>query len=82
MDFHELRQAKETEMREKYADVINDLSVKYEIDVGVAWNYFEAILRATLENETPDYSTEVEFDMVEAIRDYAEILYYSHKCNQ
>ena len=82
MDFHELRQAKETEMREKYADVINDLSVKYEIDVGVAWNYFEAILRATLENETPEYSTEVEFDMVEAIRDYAEILYYSHKCNQ
>lgn len=82
MDFHELRQAKETEMREKYADVIKDLSVKYEIDVGVAWNYFEAILRATLENETPDYSTEVEFDMVEAIRDYAEILYYSHKCNQ
>ena len=80
-NFKELREAKEKEMREKYADVINDLSVKYDVDLGVAWNHFEAIVRAELDNYQAEYSTDIEFNMVEAIRDYAEIRYYSHKCN-
>ena len=81
MNFNELHEAKEKEMREKYADVINDISVKYGVDLGVAWNYFEAIVRAELGNYAAEYSTEIEYDVVEAVRDYAEILYYSHKCN-
>ena len=80
-NYQELHDEKTKEMREKYADVINDLSVKYGVDVGVAWNYFEAILRAELGNYAPEYSTEIEYDLVEGIRDYAELLYYSHKCN-
>lgn len=80
-DFKELREAKEKEMKERYADVINDLSVKYGIDLGVALDYLKAIAFANLENEEVLYSSDIEFNLVELIRDYAELRYYSHKCN-
>ena len=81
MDFHELHEKKVEEMREKYADVINDLSVKDGVDVGVAFDELKGIAYANLENKDVLYSSNIEFDLVELIRDYAELRYYSHKCN-
>ena len=82
IDYHELRQKKVAEMKEKYADVINDLSVKYGVDLGVALDYLKAIAYAELEKQDVLYSSDIEYDLVELIRDYAELRYYSHKCNQ
>ncbi len=81
MDFHELHENKIAEMKEKYADVINDLSVKDGVDVGVAFDELKAIAYANLENENVLYNTAIEFNLVELIKDYAELRYYSHKCN-
>lgn len=80
MDFHELYENKKQEMREKYADVINDLSVKYNVDLGVALDYLEAIAKANLDKEEVLYVADVEYNMVELIRDYAELRYYSNNC--
>lgn len=80
MDFHELHENKKQEMREKYADVINDLSVKYNVDLGVALDYLEAIAKANLDKEEVLYVADVEYNMVELIRDYAELRYYSNNC--
>lgn len=80
MDFHELHEQKVAEMKEKYADVINDLSVKDGVDVGVAFDELKSIAYTTIENVEPVYSTDVEFDIVELLKDYVELLYYSHKC--
>lgn len=81
MDFHELHEAKINEMKEKYADVINDLATKYEVPVGEGFDRLKAIAYANLENEEVLYATDIEFNLVELIRDYAELRYYSHKCN-
>ena len=82
MDFHELHEKKVAEIKEKYADIINDLSAKDNVDVGLAYNRLMAIARANLLNETVLYSTDIDFDLVELIRDYAELWYYSNKCTQ
>jgi len=80
MDFHELHEKKVEEMKEKFANVINDLSVKDGVDVGVAFDELKAIAWANLYNEPVEYEAGVEYDLVELIRDYAELMYYSHKC--
>lgn len=80
MDFHELHADKKEEMKEKYADVINDLSVKYNVDLGVALDELEAIAKAYLDNEEVLYEADVDYDLVELIRDYAELRYYSNMC--
>ena len=80
MDFHELHEKKAEEMKEKWADVINDLAAKYAVDVGIGYDYLKAIAYAELMNEPVLYSTEAEFDLVELIKDYAELRYYSNKC--
>ena len=80
MDFHELHAQKIEEMKGKYADVINDLSVKYGVDLGVAFDHLKAIAYAELEKQDVLYSSDIEYDLVELIRDYAELRYYSHKC--
>ena len=82
IDYHELHAQKVAEMKEKYADVINDLSVRDGVDVGVAFDELKAIAYANLENEEVKYFTDIDFNLVELIRDYAELRYYSHKCNQ
>ena len=81
MDFHELHKAKVKEMKEKWADVINDLSVKDGVDVGVAYDELNAIAYANLFNEPVKYQANIEFDLVDLIKDYAELHYYSNKCN-
>lgn len=80
MDFHELHAKKKEEMKEKYADIINDISVKYNVDLGEALDRLEAIAKANLDKEEVLYSTDIEFDLVELIRDYAELRYYSNNC--
>ena len=80
MDFHELHEDKIAEMKEKYKNVIFDLSVKDEVDEGVAFDELKAIAYANLMNEPVMYEARVEFDLVELIRDYAELRYYSNNC--
>lgn len=60
------------EMKEKYADVINDLAVKYDKDVGVAWDMFKAIARAKTYGLEPMYTTNIELDEEELRKDYME----------
>jgi hypothetical protein len=71
---------KSKEMREKYADIINDLSVKYDKDLGVGFEMLKAIARANIIGEEPLYSTNIEFDLKELVEDYAVLSYYSNKC--
>ena len=80
MDFHELRQDKVAEMKQKYADVINELSVKDNVDIDQAFDELKAIAYAHLMNEVVMYDANIEFDLVELIRDYAELRYYSNNC--
>lgn len=80
MDFHELHEDKIAEMKEKYKNVIFDLSVKDEVDEGVAFDELKSIAYANLMNEVVMYEARVEFDLVELIRDYAELRYYSNNC--
>lgn len=80
MNYHELHAQKKEEMKEKYADVINDIAVKYNVDLGEALDRLEAIAKANLDKEEILYSADIEFDLVELIRDYAELRYYSNNC--
>lgn len=79
-NFHELHEAKEKEMREKYAGAIAELSTKYDVDLGVAFDHLKAIAYAELENEPVQYEAGENLDLLELIRDYAELRWYSHKC--
>jgi hypothetical protein len=65
------------EIKEKYADIINDLATKYEKDVGVGFDMLIAIARAKDNNEEPEYTTDIEFDMEELKKDYDEYLILS-----
>ena len=65
---------KRKEMEEKYADVINDLCVKYEKTTDVGFEMLKAIARAKKEEVEPEYETEVEFDIEELMKDYEEYL--------
>ena len=80
MDFKQLHADKIAEMKEKYKDVIFDLSVKDEVDEGVAFDELKAIAYASLEGLPVMYDANIEFDLVEVIRDYAELRYYSNNC--
>lgn len=81
LNFHELYEKKEKEMKEKYADVINDLEDKEKgIDLGQAYEEMKSIAYAHLFNAPVLYHSNAEYDLVELIRDYAELLYYSHNC--
>lgn len=65
---------KTIEIKEKYADVINDLATKYEKDVGVGFDMLIAIARAKFNNLDPEYTTDIEFDEAELQKDYEEYL--------
>lgn len=72
-DLRELLAEKREEFRAKYADVINDLCVKYDKDLGVGFFMLEAIARAKIHGEEPLYESNIEFDADELAKDYAEI---------
>ncbi len=80
MTFSELHEQKKEEMQEKYADVINDLAVKYGVDMGVAFDHLTAIARANMLHEEALYSTDIEYDLDELVDDYAKLYFYSNQC--
>ena len=66
-------------MKEKYADVINDLAVKYGKDVGVAYGMLLSIPRSIVIGLEPLYKTDVELDYDELLNDYID---YVDACNK
>lgn len=65
------RLAEELEtFRAKWADVINDLAVKYGDDLSVAEEKLKAIARATILDEEPQYSTDLDIDLDDLVADY------------
>lgn len=70
----ELIAEKRKELEEKYADVINDLCVKYDKTTDIGFDMLIAIARANKENVEPAYETNIEFDIEELAKDYAEYL--------
>lgn len=65
---------KSNEMREKYADVINDLAIKYNLPDDNAFEYLKAIARAKIFGEECEYSSDVEFSLDELVEDEKELL--------
>lgn len=70
---HEKIEAKRAEMKEKYADIINDLATKYEKDLGVGFDMLCAIPRAVELGEEPLYTTELEYNADELMKDWKEL---------
>ena len=86
MNMGEVLAAKRKEIEEKYADVINDLLVKYEKTTDLGFDMLIAIARTEHENRkkpedaeklVPEYETEIKFDMEELQKDYEEFLQIS-----
>lgn len=71
-DLHEKIEAAKGEIAERFADVINDLGVKYNTPNGL--DYLIAIARAYVLGEEQMYEADVEFDMGELIKLYAKYL--------
>lgn len=71
--------AKAEEMKEKYADVINDLAVKYHVTVDVAFERMKAIARAKIYGDEPLYSADIEYDIDGLIQDEKENLVLSEQ---
>ena len=70
-DVREELHKREAEFEEKYADVINDLGVKYNTPNGV--DYLKAIARGVIYNVEPLYSTEIDYNKDEMVEEYREI---------
>lgn len=64
---------KELAFKDKYADVINDLAVKYEKDLGVGYDMLCAIARGEIYNVEPLYNTDIEYNKEEMVEEYKEI---------
>lgn len=62
------------EIKEKYKNVINDLSMKYDKDISVAFYMLIAIPSAIVIGEKPLYETDVEYNVDELVNDYFEYL--------
>ncbi len=60
------------ELVEKYADVINDLCVKYDKTTDLGFEMLKAIARAKILNLEPEYSSNIDFDPDELVKDYLE----------
>ena len=66
-DLKEKYQKKAEEMKEKYADVINEISTKHNVDVGVVFDMLKAVARGG------DYAEGFEFDVEGLKADYLEL---------
>ena len=60
--------AKTQEMKEKYADVINEIAAINVVDVGVAFEMLKAVCRGG------EYAGDLEFDFDELKKDYDELV--------
>lgn len=72
-EIKELLHKKEAEFEEKYADVINDLAVKYNVDLGIGKDMLQAIARGHIYNVEAKYEADIEYNKDEMIADYKEI---------
>ena len=72
-EIRELLHKKEEEFEQKYADVINDLAIKYNVDLGIGKDMLQAIARGHIYNVEPLYIADIEFDKEQMIADYKEI---------
>lgn len=70
-DFEKLHEEKTKEMKEKYRDVINQISNKHGVDVGVAYNMLQATVRGG------NYADGIEFDREALKKDMEELEFYS-----
>ena len=70
---------KAEEMKEKYADVINELATKYGKDLGVGFEMLKAIARAKIYGEEPLYAADIEFNLDELVQDEKELLVFSEE---
>lgn len=70
-EFEQKHAEKTKEMREKYKEVINEISNKHGVDVGIAYN----MLQATVRGGT--YADGIEFDREALKKDMDELEYYS-----
>lgn len=78
LDLHELYAQKSNEMKEKYADVINEISVVRNVDVGVAFDMLKAVCRG---GEYLDgIETDINLDELKA--DYFELCGISEQIAQ
>ena len=64
----EKREAKIEEMKENYADVINEIAVLNGVDLGVGFDMLLAICRGG------EYQGDIEIDTEELKKDYEELL--------
>lgn len=69
LDLHELYAKKADEMKEKYADVINEISVARNVDVGVAFDMLLAVCRGG--NYLEGIDTDINLE--ELNKDYFEL---------
>ncbi len=74
MEAREKMNAKVEEMKEKYADVINDLCCKYDKTTDIGFDMLVAIARADFSGLQPEYETDLELDRVQLLADYEEYL--------
>ena len=63
---------KSAEMREKWADVINEIACKHGVDVGIAFEMLKAVARGG------NYADGFDFDKAELVKDYLELLEISN----
>ena len=64
---------KSYEIQEKYKDVIVDLCMKYDKDLGVGFDMLKAIAYAKANDEEPLYAPTIEYDEEELLKDYEEL---------
>ena len=79
MSAREELKLKVQELKAKYADVINDLAIKYGVDVGVAYSMFLAIPRAMMLGQEPAYNTDLPVNYEELFEEYLDYLAICHK---
>lgn len=70
-DFEKLHEEKTKEMKEKYKDVINQISKKHGVDVDDAYYMLQASVRGG------NYAEGIEFDKEELEKDMKELEFYS-----
>ena len=70
-DFEKKHEEKTKEMKEKYKEVIAEISRRHNVDLGVAYNMLQASVRGG------SYADGIEYNKEELEKDMKELEYYS-----
>lgn len=87
LDSKKLKELNEA-FKEKYKDVIKNIAINRNVDLGIGMDMLKAIARVELDPKLKDdenyvdYSENVEIDKEELKADYAEILELSEKIHK